>query len=336
MNYFAYPSMLSWLVVVIVLWIGGGWVRLRRQKAFRILGQASTIQRMLPAGLLVRRRWIGALRILGLFMVTAALAGPLIGSKLVEYKQKGLDIFIAVDCSLSMQAEDLKPNRMAHAKLVLGQLIDKLAGSRIGVIAFAGQAYIECPLTVDENAAKDVLDAIDVGTVPIPGTVIGDAIRVAIKGLKAGEGQNRVLVLLTDGEDHHSDPQGAAKEAAHVGLKIYAIGIGSPQGEPIPVLDDQGHRTGYKRDKKGEVVLSRLDEQTLVALARETGGQYLRAGPTGDEVDELARDLEQLQQGDQKTKLFNRFENRYQYPLAAGLMLLLVSLTIPEMGWRRL
>ena len=129
--------------------------------------------------------------------------GPLIGSRLVEFKQKGLDVFIAVDCSLSMQTEDLKPNRMAHAKSILSQLIDRLAGSRIGLIAFAGQAYVECPLTIDANAAKDVLDTIDVGTVPIPGTVIGDAIRTAIQGLKAGEGQNRVLVLLTDGEDHH-------------------------------------------------------------------------------------------------------------------------------------
>src|ERR1019366_4459864 len=335
MKYFAYPSMMGWMMAVAVLWLLGGWVQRRRSQALRILGQPSTIRRMLPTDLARPRRWIHGLRVAGLLSLVIALAGPLIGSKLVEFKQKGLDVFIAVDCSLSMQAEDLKPNRMAHAKLILGQLIDRLAGSRIGLLAFAGQAYIECPLTVDENAAKDVLDAIDVGTVPIPGTVIGDAIRVAIKGLKAGEGQNRVLVLLTDGEDHHSDPQGAAKEAAHVGLKIYAIGIGSPQGEPIPVLDDQGHRTGYKRDKKGEVVLSRLDEQTLVALARETGGQYLRASPAGDEVDDLARRLDGLQQGDQKTKLFNRFENRYQYPLAAGLILLLVSLAIPEMGWRR-
>ncbi len=234
-----------------------------------------------------------------------------------------------------MQAEDFKPNRMAHAKLILGQLIDKLGGSRIGIIAFAGQAYVQCPLTVDENAAKDVLETIDVGTVPIPGTVIGEAIRVAIKGLKAGEGQNRVLVLLTDGEDHNSDPKGAAKEAAKVGLKIYPIGIGSADGEPIPIFDDQGKRTGYKRDKKGDVVMSRLDEATLIDLAHETGGQYLRASPIGDEVDLLGRSLDQLQQGDQKTRMFNRFENRYQWPLAFGLILLLLSLAIPEMGWKR-
>ena len=335
MNYFAYPSMLGWLFVVLGLWMAGAWLRRRRLKALQILGEPATIQRMFPAGLGRRRAWARGLQLWGLLSLVAALAGPLIGSRLVEYKQKGLDIFIAVDCSLSMQAEDLKPSRMAHAKLILGELIDRLAGSRIGIIAFAGQAYVECPLTIDENAAKDVLDTLDTNTVPIPGTVIGEAIRTAIKGLKAGEGQNRVLVLLTDGEDHHSDPEGAAKEAARVGLKIFPIGIGSPQGEPIPVFDDQGHRTGYKRDKKGEVVLSRVDEQMLINLAHETGGQYLRASPTGDEVDELTRQLEALQQGDQKTKLFNRFENRYQYPLALGLILLLVSLAIPEMGWKR-
>src|SRR5262249_25330386 len=154
-----------------------------------------------------------------------------------------------------------------------------------------------------------VLDTINTDTVPIPGTAIGDAIRVAIKGLKAGEGQNRVLVLLTDGEDHDSDPKGAAKDAANVGLKIFPIGIGSPQGEPIPIKDEQGNRTGYKRDKKGDVVLSRVDESMLVDLAHATGGQYLRASPVGDEVDELARRLDALQQGDQKSRMFNRFEN---------------------------
>jgi len=327
--------MLGWLAVVFALWLAGGWLRRRRVKTLEILGQATTIQRMFPAGLQRRRRWVSTLRNIGLLCLVLALAGPLIGSKLIEFKQKGLDVFIAIDCSLSMQAEDFKPSRMAHAKLILGQLIDKLAGSRIGIIAFAGQAYVECPLTVDENAAKDILDTLDVGTVPIPGTVIGDAIRTAIKGLKAGEGQNRVLILLTDGEDHHSDPQGAAEEAAKVGLKIYPIGIGSAEGEPIPIFDDQGNRTGYKRDKKGEVVLSRMDEAALIDLAHITDGQYFRADQAGDEVDELSRRLDQLQQGDQKTRLFDRFENRYQWPLAMGLILLLTSLAIPEMGCKK-
>ena len=223
---------------------------------------------------------------------------------------------------------------MAHAKLILQQLIDRLAGSRIGILAFAGQAYVECPLTIDQNAAKETLDSIDVGSVPIPGTVIGDAIRVALKGLKAGESGTRVLILLTDGEDHHSDPVGAAKEAAGVGLKIFAIGIGTPQGEPIPVFDEQGHRTGYKRDKKGEIVLSRVDEPMLTQITQITGGQYFRATETGDEVEALGRALDALQQGDQKTKLFNRYENRFQWPLAAGLLLVLASLAIPEMGWK--
>lgn len=334
MTYFAYPAMFGWLAVVAVIGFSGLWLRRRRAKSFATLGQASTIERMLPAGLRQRRAWAARLQIAGLLCVVVALAGPLIGAKLVEYKQKGLDVFIAVDCSLSMQAEDFKPSRMAHAKLILGQLIDRLAGSRIGLIAFAGQAYVQCPLTVDDGAARDILETIDTNTVPIPGTVVGEAIRVALKGLQAGEGHQRVLVLLTDGEDHKSDPQGAAKDAAAAGLKIFPIGIGSAQGEPIPLLDGQGNRTGYKRDKKGEVVLSRMDEATLLEIARVTDGHYLRASSTGDEVDELVRRLDTLQQGDQKSKMFNRFENRYQWPLALGLLLLLLSVAIPEAGWR--
>ncbi len=335
MNYFAYPSMFSWLLAVGVAILLTLFSARARRRSTLALGQLATVFRMLPPGLTYRRRWMAFCRIAALFCLVLALAGPLIGSKLVEFKQKGIDIFIAVDCSLSMQAEDLKPNRMAHAKLILGQLIDRLTGSRIGIVAFAGQAYVECPLTIDQNAAREALDAIDVGSVPVPGTVIGDAIRVVMKGMKAGESGSRVLVLLTDGEDHHSDPLGAAKEAAKRGLKIYPIGIGSAEGEPIPVFDDQGHRSGYKRDKKGEVVLSRMDEPTLVKMASETGGQYLRATATGDEVDQLTRWLDQLQQGDQKTRLFNRYENRYQWPLGLAMILFLVSLVIPEEGWKR-
>jgi Ca-activated chloride channel homolog len=334
-TYFAYPEMWPWLwvplAIIFLIWLEA---RHRRQ-ALKTLGQPATIERMLPNSIRGRRPWIAFSRVLGLFCFVIALAGPLIGAKLTEFKQKGLDVFVAVDCSLSMQAEDLKPNRMAYAKLILGQLIDKLAGSRVGVIAFAGQAYVECPLTVDGNAAKETLDAIDVGSVPIPGTVIGDAIRTAIKGLKAGEGGGRVLVLLTDGEDHHSDPEGAAKEAANVGLKIFTIGIGTTEGQPIPVFDEQGKRTGYKQDKNGETVISKLDPKTLIQIAQDTRGQYWSASATGDEVDQLVRALESLQQGDQKTKLFNRFENRYQWPLALGVLFLLISLGIPETSWRR-
>jgi Ca-activated chloride channel family protein len=324
-----------WLAAPVALLIASGWLARRRLAGLATLGQLPTVRRLLPERLARRRRWIRLCQVLGLLCCVTALAGPLIGTRLVAFKQRGLDVFIAVDCSLSMQTEDLKPNRMAQAKLLLNQLIDRLAGDRIGIIAFAGQAYVQCPLTIDSNAVHDALEAIDVGSVPIPGTVIGEAIRVAAKGMQAGEGGSRALILLTDGEDHESDPEGAAKEAAHVGLKIFAIGVGTPEGAPIPVFDDQGHRTGYKQDKKGSIVLSRLDEKTLIEIAQETGGQYSRASQTGDEVERIAQALESLKKGDQKTQLFNRFENRYQWPLGVGIFLLLASLAIPEEGWGR-
>ena len=333
MNYFAYAELWPWVFVPAALavfaWLGAR----HRRRALERLGRIGTVERLLPQSLSGKRRAAAVLKILGLLLFVLALLGPLIGAKLTEFKQKGLDVFVAVDCSLSMQTEDLKPNRMAYAKIILQQLIDRLAGSRIGVIAFAGQAYVECPLTIDTGAAKEALDAIDVGSVPVPGTVIGDAIRTAVKGLKAGEGAGRVLVLLTDGEDHHSDPEGAAKDAARVGLKIFTIGIGTQEGQPIPISDQDGNRIGYKQDKKGETVISKLDPKTLIAIAQETGGQYWSATPSGDEIDPLVHALESLQQGDQKTQLFNRFENRYQWPLALGILLLVAGLAIPEMSW---
>ena len=331
MNYFAYPGMWAWLIVPIAALVFGGWAFRARARALAALGQARTILRLLPAALGRRRRRIFFLRVAGLFWLVVALVGPLIGAKLTEFKERGLDIFIAVDCSLSMQAQDFQPSRMAHAKLVLGQLIDRLVGSRIGIIAFAGQAYVECPLTIDQTAARETLDSIDVGSVPIPGTAIGDAIRRAIKGLKAGEGGHRVLVLLTDGEDHNSDPNGAAKDAANLGMKIYTIGIGTQQGEPIPIYDEQGRRTGYKTDKKGQIVMSRMDPKTLSDISQITGGRYFPALQTGREIDPLIQELESLQQGDQKARLFNRYENRFQWPLTVAVLCLLASLAIPEM-----
>lgn len=332
MNYFAYPSMFGWLMIVAALGILSAALARRRRRALAAFSSGhGSAARLLPSSLAYRRRWIASCRLAGLLCLTVALAGPLIGSKLVEFRQKGLDVFIALDTSLSMQAEDFKPNRMAHAKLALAQLIERLPGSRIGIIAFAGNAAVQCPLTIDAGAARQVLDAIDVGAIPTPGTSLGSAIRLAIRGMKAGEGGPRVLILLTDGENTgSSDPLAAAKEAADVGLRIYPIGIGSPQGEPIPVLDANGHRTGYKRDKKGDVVLSRLGEQTLADIAGATKGRSVRADPTGAEVDDVVRDLDGLQHGDQKTQLFNRYENRFQWPLALGILLLMISLAIPE------
>jgi len=334
MNYFAYPEQFIWFVAPIALWILGRLWVLSRRKALAVVGQPAAIDRMLPVGLAARRRWIAFCRVLGLTMVVVAQSGPLLGSKLVEFRQKGLDAFIAVDCSLSMRAEDVLPNRMAHAKLLLGQLIERLAGSRIGVIAFAGQAYVQCPLTIDTGAAEQVLDSIDVGSVPSAGTVVGEATRVAAKGMKAGEGGPRALTLLPDGDDHRSKPLEAAKDAAALGMKIFTVGIGSLEGEPIPVIDESGKRSGFKLDKKGEVVMSRVDEKTLVEIARLTDGQYFRASSTGGEIDDLVRALQKLQQGDQKTKLFNRYENRYQWPLVVGILLLMISLIIPEQRWK--
>lgn len=330
MNYFAYPSMGAWLAVPALFLIASAWRRRRRRRLLGVLGEPKTIQRMLPGGLDRRRKWIDGARFGALACFAIALAGPLLGSRLAEFKERGLDVFVAVDCSLSMQTEDLPPSRLAHAKLLLGQLMDRLAGSRLGLIAFAGQAYIQCPLTIDQEAARQALEALEPGAVPIPGTRIGEAIRVAIKGLKAGEGGKGALVLLTDGEDHQSDPVGAAREAARLGMKIFAVGMGSPQGEPIPMFDEQGRRAGYKRDKKGEVIVSRLDENVLSQIARDTGGRYFRAGASGQELEALAGALENLQQGDVKSRLFTRYENRFQWPLVLGILLMIAGLAIPE------
>jgi Ca-activated chloride channel family protein len=305
------------------------WAAARRREIAARLGDPGMLSRMIPAEAAARRKLKAALLLAGLALVFLALAGPQWGVELVTTRSDVRQVLIAVDTSLSMTAEDVSPNRLEKAKRELAQLLASLQGDRVGVIAFAGDAGVLCPLTTDVEAAKQILSAVSVGSIPVPGTAIGTAVRLASSLLQRYPG-GKALVLLTDGEDHHTDPLGAAGEAAAAGVKIYAIGIGTVEGNPLPIKEEgSGALTGYKKDRKGSTVISRLGEKTLVDMAARTGGAYYRASPSEDEVADIARRIEGLEKSQGVAGASQQYRNRFLFPLAAAFLLLLAEMLVP-------
>jgi Ca-activated chloride channel family protein len=303
------------------------WADARRRRVAAALGTGPALARSAEAAA-ARRRWAMALRLAAVALIFAALAGPQWGVELIETRGSARQVVVAVDVSLSMRTPDVKPNRLERAKAALALLLDQMKGDRVGVVAFAGDAQVVCPLTSDVDAAKELLAALDVGAVPVPGTSIGTAVRVASAMIGRYSGEKNV-VLLTDGEDHHSDPLGAAKEAAAAGVRVFTIGIGTPDGEPIPV--DGG---GYKKDAKGSTVVSRLGEDVLSQIARTTGGDYYRTSPGEDEIADIAAKIKSGRGADGLSGTTARWRDRYAWPLGLAFFLLLLEMALPLIPFR--
>lgn len=265
-----------------------------------------------------------------IFYFILARARPQIGTKLETVKRKGVDIMIALDVSLSMMAEDIAPNRLEKAKHEIESLINKLEGDRIGLIAFAGVPFVQCPLTLDYGAAKIFLDIMEPDLIPEPGTAIGNAIQTAIKAFEQTERKHKVLILITDGEEHEGDPLKVAEEAEKQGIVIYTVGIGSPEGVPIPITADRGASRSFKKDREGKVVMTKLDEITLEKIALQTDGKYFRASSSEVELDRIYEDISNMEKKELATKKFSQYEDRFQYILVFALFLLIAEIFIPE------
>ncbi|MCK5534764.1 VWA domain-containing protein [bacterium] len=326
---FASPYSLYLLLIIPVLVFFYVFTFRQKKKALALFGNLKLVKNLTASVSKPRQIIKTILVVTGFFFLILALTGPQIGTKLVQVKRKGLDIIIAIDTSLSMTAEDIKPNRLAKAKMELESLIDQMEGDRIGIIAFAGNAFVQCPLTLDYRAAKMFLNLINTDLIPQPGTSIGEAIRLAIKSFSQKERKYKVLILLTDGEDYHSLPLKAGDQAKKEGIKIYTIGFGSPKGELIPLYDEKGDIISYKKDKKGAAVMSKLDEMTLGKIALNTGGKYYRATAGELEVEQLYKEISRLEKKELQSKFFSQYEDRFQYFLAICLILLFFELILP-------
>jgi len=261
-------------------------------------------------------------------LIIVALANPQIGTKIEEVKQIGIDVYILLDVSRSMAAEDIKPSRLEKAKFEIAQLIQKLQGDRIGLVIFAGQAYIQFPLTSDYSAANLFLNAVDFNSVPQPGTAIGPALELALKSFPYDDETKKAIVIITDGEDHEGNIDEAIEEAKSKGVSIYSIGFGSPAGAPIPIYDDAGAQRGYKKDNEGNIVLTKLDEAILLSISAKSGGKYYRGSNNQDELQMIYQDLANIQQTEYGSKKVTEYEDKFQYFLFPAILILFAEFFI--------
>lgn len=263
-----------------------------------------------------------------------SLARPQFGTKMELMKRRGLDVVIAVDVSLSMYAEDIKPNRMARSKQEIGKFVDRLAGDRVALVAYAGEAFLQCPLTSDYGAFKIFLDVLGPDLIATPGTDLGGALETALKAFDPKERKYRVVVLLTDGEDHFGRGEKAAEEAAKMGAAVYTVGIGSTEGVPIPLKGADGS-VSYKKDRRGNVVTTRLDEVILQKIALATGGKYYHAEPGRFELEEVLKEINKMEKRELETERFSHYEERFQIPLGIALLLLIAEMLISDRRTRK-
>jgi Ca-activated chloride channel family protein len=269
------------------------------------------------------------LSLLAFAFIIIACANPQIGTRLEEVKREGVDIIIALDVSNSMKAEDIKPNRLERAKQAISRLIDGLENDRIGMIVFAGQAYVQLPITSDYAAAKLFLQSIETEMVPTQGTCIGCAIELAEKSFNSEDQKHKALIIITDGENHEEDAVDAAKKANEKGIVLHTIGMGSLEGAPIPVYKN-GMQVDFMKDHEGKTVITKLEPLTLERIAAEGKGLFIQASNSDDGLNSIFAQINKMEKKSFGTKQFTGFEDRFQYFLAAGLLLMLIEFSISE------
>lgn len=326
---FAEPGNLLLILVAIALGIVGLVTAvLRRSRVERLLSErflptlapgVSTLRPALQSGFLAT----------GLLLFALALAQPECGSHTEEVKRQGLDLVVAIDASKSMLARDVQPSRIERAKLELLTLLDELKGDRVGLVVFAGDAFIQSPLTTDYAAARLFLRAVDPMEMPQGGTDIGGALTLSRDVLEnaGGASRDRVIVLLSDGEDFGGDVDAAVAALKERNIRVYAVGVGSETGEPIPTFNKNGEVVGYKRDARGNAVLTRLDAGALRRLAEATGGEYFHTA-RGVAMSEVIERVDQLQKAEFESRMTVRYDQRFQYFALPGFLFVLAALLI--------
>jgi Ca-activated chloride channel family protein len=330
----ARPGFLVLALVALGLGLFGLWVTLRRTARLETLLGARLGPALAPGVSALLGTLKAGFKACGLLLFAVALAQPQCGSRTELARRRGIDLVVVVDASKSMLARDVAPDRLDRAKLELNALLDSLKGDRVGIVAFAGDAYVQCPLTSDYAAAKLFLKAVDPEQMQQGGTNIGAALGLAQNMLESADrgAKDRVVVLLSDGEDLSGEEMDAAESLHAAGIKVYAVGIGSDAGEPIPVLGKSGEVLGYKKDASGNTILTRLDRAGLEAVAQLTDGEFFYQ-PHGVAVQEVAARIDRLQKSELESRLTVRWDERFQTFLVPGLLLLVTGLLLP--GRRR-
>ena len=331
---FAHPDFLYLLLLlpaILLLFIINN---IRKKNALKRLGDINLVRRLVPEMSRLRPLIKIALQLVAVTAGIIMLARPQFGSKIEDVKKQGVEVIIALDVSNSMLAEDIQPDRLTRAKQAISRLVDNLDNDKIGLIVFAGDAYIQIPITTDYISAKMFLSAISPNMVPKQGTAIGAAINLGVRSFSPGEGKSKALIIITDGENHEDDPVKEAEEASKAGIIIHTIGIGSTDGVPIPLITNG--RKDYLKDAAGNTVITKLDEEILKKVALSTNGNYVRANNSNIGLDQIFSDIKKMKKQDLESTMYTEYDDQFQIFAAIVLLMLVTDFIIMERKNRRL
>lgn len=321
---FANMEYLWLLLIVPLIPVVYAVMRAVRRRRIRKFGDESLVRDLMPSWS-GAKGWVRAVLLsLAFFFFVIGLSRPQIGAKLSEREVKGAEIMICLDVSNSMLAQDYSPDRLSRAKLAISRLVDRLQDDRIGLILFAGSSFVQVPITTDYVSAKMFLGSISPESVPVQGTAIGDAVLTAAKSFSAQSEKSRAVIVITDGENHEDDPVEAARQVAEIGVKVYTIGVGSSEGQPIPVKGE------LLKDKDGNIVVTRLDEATLQKMAKVGGGAYVHAGNEEFGLNPIIDDIRRMEEERFNSVVFEEYDEQYMYFLAIALALFVLEMLIGE------
>jgi Ca-activated chloride channel homolog len=326
---FAAPRYLLLLLLIPFFFVGMGLWLWRRRRLVRRFGDEQLVGELMPSWSKGKLWLRTVLFSLAFFFFVIGLSRPQIGAKLKEHKTRGAEIVIALDVSNSMLAQDYSPSRLERAKLAISRITDKLQDDRIGLIVFAGTSFVQLPITSDYVSAKMFLNSISTGSVPVQGTAIGDAIGTAVKSFSAQSENSRAIIVITDGENHEDNPVAAAKIAAEAGIKVYTIGVGSADGQPIPV------EGGLLKDKDGNIVVTHLDEDVLKQVAEAGGGIYVHAGNDEFGLTPIVNDIRKMEDEEYNSVVFEEYDEQFMYFLGIALVFFILEMLVGERRPRR-
>ena len=319
---------LFWLIPVLVLFYI--WAFSSRWRTLEAFAEAPLIPNLTVSVSLFKQKVKAFLTVIAMFFLVLALIGPKWGFRWQEVKRRGVDIMVAIDTSRSMLTPDVKPNRLERAKLAVKDLLNLLEGDRIGLIAFAGSAFVQCPLTLDYGACALTLNRINTTIIPRGGTNLADAIQTAMDAFGTNGDKHRALIIITDGESHEGDAEATAKEAAETGIKIFCVGIGTKAGELITITDEDGSPT-FLKDRGGQVVKSNLNEVALQKIALTTGGSYVKASGANFGLDVIYDEkIAKMEKKELESQLQKRHEDRFQIPLIVAFLLIVTEACIGD------
>ena len=327
---FAEPKYLMLLLLIPVFFVIQALVLKFRAKRIRRFGDQALVEKLMPS-YSKAKVWLRlSLFAIAFMFFILGISRPQMGAILKEHKTRGAEVMVVLDVSNSMLAQDYSPNRLERAKLAISRMVDKLRDDRIGLIVFAGNSFVQLPITTDYVSAKMFLSSISTESVPIQGTAMGDAISTALRSFSAQSDKSRAIIVITDGENHEDDPVAAARQAAELGVRVFTIGVGAPQGTRIPMGDGQ-----YLEDREGNPVVTRLDDKVLQDVAEAGKGLYVHAGNREFGLDPIIEEISRMDDEEYNSIVFEEYDELYMYFLAVAFFFLVLEMLIGDRRSKR-